>query len=76
MMLEKIAKTIKMINWNHGYGELLGVVMDSDWKGGIATIKRTNCLPETRRFQFDLEKGTVRFAGRQRSIHKVVVIEI
>lgn len=69
MMLEEITKTIKTINCIHGYGHLLGVVMDPDWKGGTATVQRTSCLPETRRFQFDLAKGTIRFAGRLRSIH-------
>jgi hypothetical protein len=68
MLIEEITRTIKTINDVHGYGNLLGVVMDSDWKGGTATVQRVRCLPETRRFQFYLATGTVRFAGRLRSI--------
>jgi len=66
-MLVAITKTITTMNWVYGYGDVLGVVMDSDWKGGTVTIRRTSCNPETRRFRFDIETSVIHFAGRKRT---------
>lgn len=68
-MLTAIINTIQALNWNYGRGDLLGVVMDQDWKGGTVTRKRTSCEPETRRFRFNLATNTVYFARHQAKIN-------
>lgn len=65
-MLENIIHTIKQLNWEYGYGDVLGVVMDEDWKGGTVTVKRYSCEPNTRRLRFDPATHTVYFAGHQK----------
>ena len=67
-MLSAIIETIQTLNWEYGRGDLLGVVMDEDWKGGVVTRKRTSCEPETRRFRFHLDTKIVHFAGHQKKI--------
>lgn len=62
-MLTKITETIVRLNANYGYGDVLGILMDTDWKAGTVTVKRTSCQPETRRFRFDLARNTVHFTG-------------
>lgn len=67
-MLTAIINTIQMMNWNYGRGDLLGVVMDQDWKGGTITRKCTSCEPETTRFKFNLATHTVYFARHQSKV--------
>jgi len=69
-MLTAIINTIQMMNWNYGRGDLLGVVMDQDWKGGTVTRKRTSCEPETARFKFNLATKTVYFARHQSKVNQ------
>ena len=67
-MLEAITRTLISLNAVYGRGDVLGVVMESDWKSGSLTFKIICGQPETRRFRFDLAKNTVFFAGHQKKI--------
>lgn len=74
-MLTSITKAVINLNWLYGYGDVLGVVMDEDWKAGTVTVKRTSCKPETRRFRFDSATNTVHFANHQRKIRPLSLNE-
>lgn len=71
-MLTSILAALVRINDNYGYGDIQGVLMDEDWKGGTVTVKRHSCHPETRRFRFNLATNTVYFARHQRNIRRMI----
>ena len=73
-MLAKITERLIRMNSNYGVGDMLGVVMDEDWKGGTVHRKRTSCQVETRRFRFALGKNTLFFCGRQSCINLPFVV--
>jgi hypothetical protein len=70
MSLVSLTDRLIRMNDNYGYGDVLGVVVDEDFKGGEITVKRTSCRPETRRFRINLATNTVYFAGRQSCLNR------
>ena len=67
--LQSITATLEMLNDRCGRGDVLGVVLDADYRGGAVVRKRTSCEPETRRFRYCLETRTVFFERHQMKLH-------
>lgn len=66
-MLQTIVGCLTTINNNHGRGDVIGVVMDENYKGGTVTLKLANAGTETRRFGFNCSSNTVYYLAHQRT---------
>ena len=70
-MIETILKTLVYLNDNYGNGDIIGIQLNEDHKGGTVTIKCPHTNTFTRRFRVNLATNTVFYVGRQRNWHNL-----
>ena len=68
-MFACIVATLVILNNNYGRGDIVGVVMNDDYNGGIVTRKLAKLGTEPRRFRFNCATNTVYYAGHQAQIN-------
>lgn len=65
-MFEAIVSVLVRLNDRYGAGDVVGVSMRDDFKGGTMFIRRHGCLREAKGFHVDLAKNTVRVGKHQK----------
>jgi len=64
-MLDAILARIIRLNNHYGKGDVVGIILDSDYTGGTVTIHCPGLKREEKRFRFDCRKNTIHFLKHQ-----------